>query len=188
LNYYFFLEILGNEVAETNCPMSLKKNLPTLIPMIIRLNQTITSLFMCALVIAGGGRKIDVKKSGNWCSVPNDPYIKLCYYLHCVHRTSIPESIPSSLISWESRYRGTKRTTDDLREIMYWVERYSPGTMKQEGYFVMVTDGTLTGLNAFFRVTATSTQVRLLATNEAALGLLRRSSGSVTIMLYEERW
>jgi hypothetical protein len=144
---------------------------------------------MCALVVGGGRREIGIRDVGHSCTVPDDPYIKLCYYLNCVHQTSVSESIPESLLSWESKYPGTKRSTEALRAVISWAEQYSPVKMKQSGYFIMVPYGTLNGSsNKFIRVTATSTQVRLLATSEAALGLLRQSSGSVDIMLYEERW
>jgi hypothetical protein len=132
--------------------------------------------------------KIDFKFTGQKTTIPNDPYIRLAYYLSCVNSTDCPDGIPSRLMRYESMSADVYRSTDELEEIESWAEEYSPYRMRERGFFILVPDGTLTYSNNFITFSAHSTQIGLLATNQAALALVKRSSASVKLMVYEERW
>jgi hypothetical protein len=143
---------------------------------------------MCALVIGGQQRELSAKVTGTQAQIPSNPYIKLAYYLSCVHGTSSPESIPNRLSSWESMNGSAHRSTDELREMLSWSERYSPVTLKTAGYFIMVPPDSLPSANKFVTITAQTKRVGILATNQATLAMLQQSSQSVEIMVYEECW
>jgi hypothetical protein len=143
------------------------------------------------MAVGAYGRQceIDFKVTGQTTTVPNDPYIKLAYYLNCVHWTDCPNSIPSRLVQYKSMSADAYRSTDELEEIVSWAEEYSPSRMRASGFFIMVPDGTLNDYNnRFIQFSAHSTQIGLLATNQAALALVQKASASVELMVYEERW
>jgi hypothetical protein len=143
---------------------------------------------MCALVLFQPERVLNVEFCGESCTVPNDSYIRLAYYLKCVHGTSCPESIPDAFRSWESMNAYDYRSTDELREMLYWSNQYSPGTIKGKGYFIMVEPNTLTSSNKFVKVTATIIQRGILRIHDDIVAFVRQTSISVEIMVYEERW
>jgi hypothetical protein len=60
--------------------------------------------------------------------------------------------------------------------------------MRDSGYFVRVSENRLNSRNEFVRLTASSTRVALLPTNDAAVALLRQSSRAVDFMVYKEAW
>jgi hypothetical protein len=81
------------------------------------------------------------------------------------------------------------RTTRELEEMIEWTGRYSPVILKGAGFCIMLPNGTLKErINEFVMLSATSTQLGLLATNEAVLAMVRRSSTSMTLMLYNDQW
>jgi hypothetical protein len=143
---------------------------------------------MCALAIRGQQRELSAMATGTPCYVPDDSYVRLGYYLNSVHATSCPESIPSELYSWKSMNVNSHRSTDELRQMLYWSEKYSPITVKQAGYFIMVPPNSLGSANEFVKITADTKRVGLLATNKAVIGLLQRTSQAVDVMFYEKRW
>jgi hypothetical protein len=143
---------------------------------------------MRALALGAQERELAIKPIGTRCTVSNDCYIMLAHYLKSVHDTSIPENIPSDLLSWEDMKTGTYRSTDELRRILHWAETYAPEKMRKAGYFIMVAPGTLNATNIFLELTASTKLVGILATNEALLALRRQTSQSMYIMLYHKEW
>jgi CRISPR/Cas system endoribonuclease Cas6 (RAMP superfamily) len=84
---------------------------------------------------------------------------------------------------------GVSRDTAELRQILGLAERYSPAKIKEAGFFVMVPDHVLNdSSNEFYTLTATSTNVALLAANNAAIAKVMKSEKSVKIMAYKECW
>jgi ferredoxin len=134
---------------------------------------------------------ITIEATGRSCTVPDDPFIKLAYYLYAVHCTDCPESIPSCYTSWERLSAGENRSTEVLRAILNVAEQYSPAKMQASGYFILVPPDARCQFktqNKFITLTASSREVALLTTNAAALALVRNSSRSVKLMLYKEPW
>jgi hypothetical protein len=83
----------------------------------------------------------------------------------------------------------TFQTTEELEEMIEWTNRYPPEKMQRSGFFISLPNGTMKErINRFVTLSATSSQFGLLATNEAALAMVRRSSTSVKLMLYNEAW
>jgi hypothetical protein len=80
------------------------------------------------------------------------------------------------------------RTTDELREIIYWSDQYSPRKIKEMGYFIMVSRVNVPQDNSFVKVTATTVEAGILPINDTLIGFIRRTSQSVMVMLYEESW
>jgi hypothetical protein len=133
--------------------------------------------------------EIDLELTSQSCTVPANPYIQLAYYLNAVRCTDCPNSIPTQLSNWQSMLSSRFRTTAQLQEIMEWAECYAPYKMKKWGYFIMASKDALTRYsNEFVTLSATSTELGVLATSEAALALVRRSTASVNLMLYKEIW
>jgi hypothetical protein len=84
---------------------------------------------------------------------------------------------------------GRPRTLEDLREIVWMAERYSPPKVRESGFFVMVDDDALPGRkNEFFELTATSRELGLLAFDSAAIAVVRQSSAAGKIMVYKGAW
>jgi hypothetical protein len=146
-----------------------------------------------AVLLHGQDASVTVKATGTKCTVPNDPVIKIAYYLSAVHATSVPESIPSRYTSWERLLTSPfeLRSRMALRELLDFAEDYSPSEMCRRGFFCMVSPSTTlpgNSSNEFYTVTATSREVALLATSEAGLVLINNTSASVKVMLYKECW
>jgi hypothetical protein len=143
---------------------------------------------MSAVAVHGQERELSARDRTRQCHVPEDPYIKLAYYLESVHTTSIPEDIPYQFLSWDSMYVNNDRSTDKLRDMLSWSEAYSPSKMRQAGYFIMVPPNTMSLWNKMVEITASARNIDLFATNEAVMRLLRRTSASVNVMFYEKIW
>jgi hypothetical protein len=141
-------------------------------------------------MFAGGNQtRLRVEAVGNTTSVPDDPYIRLGYYLGAVASTDLPEEIPDHLKNWKSMQSTAYHSNNDLREILAWADGYSPEKMQTTGFFSRVPDDALgSSANKFLRVTASSTDVGLLAGNSAAVALIRNSTASIDIMVYEQCW
>jgi uncharacterized membrane protein len=141
-------------------------------------------------MIAGfDSKRLAVEITGVKVSVPDNPYIRLCYYLACVKSTDLPESIPGWISDWEDITVWQKKDLSDFLFILELADRYSPKKVQETGFFVMVPTGTLNDSNnEFIKITATSTQIGLLAGNNAALALVKNSCQSVKLMLYEKSW
>jgi hypothetical protein len=80
------------------------------------------------------------------------------------------------------------RTVEAIIEILVWGDRYSPAKMRRTGFFIMVADDALTNANELIKLTATSRELGLLATNRAAIAVVKNSSSAVDLMLYKECW
>jgi hypothetical protein len=146
-----------------------------------------------ALLLYGQDESVTVKVTGTKCTVPNDPVIQLAYYLSAVHGTSVPESIPSCYTSWKRLLTSPfeLRSRMALRALLAFAEQYSPREMCRRGFFYMVSPSTKlpdNSNNKFYKVTATSRKVALLATSEAGLALINNTSAWVKVMLYKECW
>jgi hypothetical protein len=68
-------------------------------------------------------------------------------------------------------------------------DRYSPRKMREAGYFIQVGSDVLPKKgNQFFRLSATSSEIGVIATSSAALAIVKSSSAAVELMLYKECW
>jgi hypothetical protein len=139
----------------------------------------------------GERQSVQLKFTGQAAQVPDDPYIKLCYYLFCVTGTSCPSSIPRQFLDYQSMTPGAYRSTEDLKAILQYAEEYSPSKIESQGCFIRIPgEVKLSGdmCADFLKVTASSSELGLLATNKAALALIRRSSASVTVLMFKPFW
>jgi hypothetical protein len=141
-------------------------------------------------MIAGFKREhVSVEKTGSSCTIPNDNYIRLCYYLNCVAGTDCPEQIPQSVKNWQSMKAGQGRSINEVRTVLELCTRYAPPKMRQLGFFLMVPKSvSLNSSNEFYKMTLHSNNIGVLAGTEAAIVLQNKSSKSVTIMFYKEAW
>jgi hypothetical protein len=65
---------------------------------------------------------------------------------------------------------------------------YSPDKVQQAGFFIVVDKSSLEGGNEFYKITATSTKVSVLAEDSVALGMLSREKASITVMFCKRSW
>jgi hypothetical protein len=131
---------------------------------------------------------LGIETTGTRCVVPDDAYIKLCYYLQSVASTDYRHSIPANLPKWQSLRTSANLRTDDLRSIVALADLHSPAKLRAAGFFLMVPHGTLPLLNQFVTLSATSTGAALIGNSSMALAMVRRSYASIKVMLYEELW
>jgi hypothetical protein len=147
------------------------------------------SLLNFSMLANANLRGISVEATGHRTTVPEDPYIVLGYYLHCVASTDLPEEIPQRLRDWQNMPETAYKSNPELREMIAWADGYSPQKMQNTGYFTQVPDGTLgRDSNKFFIITSSSTEIDLLSSNRAALALVRNSRSSIEVMLHIKWW
>jgi hypothetical protein len=60
--------------------------------------------------------------------------------------------------------------------------------MQKAGYFFMVAEDALSTGNQFYRITANTARVGIIADNSAVLAMLQQTSESVLIMAYRKNW
>jgi hypothetical protein len=136
--------------------------------------------------------KVDMTKTGVTTNVPDDDYIRLCYYLNCVKDTDCPNDIPAFVSNWESMKPNAYRQTSDLRRILGLAERFSPPKLKKGVFFIIVPKDAFESSNEFFTVsdsvTETSANVALLAALGTGLTMVKNSKKSLKVMFYKEEW
>jgi hypothetical protein len=145
--------------------------------------------FKFAMLATGNHTRLSVQDVGARASVPDDPYIRLGYYLDCVRSTDLPEQIPLHLADYQHMNGTQYQSNQALSEMIAWADGYSPQKLQNTGFFTMVSDGSMGNSgNNFLRVTATSTEVALISGNSAALAVLQNSRAAVDIMLFTKNW
>jgi hypothetical protein len=146
-----------------------------------------------AVALTAQKKNVAVETIGTSCTTPTNPYRKMAYYLKSVHGTSVPENIPSCLYNWETMSDRINPSREDIRIMLSWCERYSPPTMRSQGFFIMVSDSDANKLfpgfsNEFLKITTTSQLFCLVATTQAGVLANHSNSSSITVMLYKECW
>jgi hypothetical protein len=137
----------------------------------------------------GNQTQLAVEDVGRVASVPNDPYMRLGYYLNSVACTSLPQEIPRRLADDLLLRPTAYHSNAELREILAWADGYSPEKMQRSGFFTLVSREVLNpAANKFLRISASSTEIGVLAGNSAAIALVRNSTASIELMLYQQSW
>jgi hypothetical protein len=76
-----------------------------------------------------------------------------------------------------------------VRQLVSIAERYSPAKMHDSGFFIKVDDAALPNLpNEFFKITASSKEFGVLATNTATIAVVKNSRSAVELMLHRDSW
>jgi hypothetical protein len=126
---------------------------------------------------------------GDLYSVPKDPYIKLGYYLHCVACTDCPNEIPPRLRDFQDHRPTAHQTIEALREMITWVDTYSPEKMQAAGYFILLPDDSLgRESNKFMKFTTSSPDIGLVSGNRATLALIQNATEPVYVMVHIRWW